>query len=84
MGRTCKGICIRYKAAPVPNNIRYEIGQKHCTFCGLFLKVDETRCVCCKAVLRTKSRGKKENQDDSFEINSTGKVEIKKNLFSNY
>jgi len=30
--------------------------------------------------LRTKSRGKKKNQEDSFEINSTGKVEIKKNF----
>ena len=59
MGRTCKGICLRYKAEPAPNKIRYEIGQKHCTFCGLFLKVDETRCICCKAVLRTKSRGRK-------------------------
>lgn len=48
-----------YRAEPVPNKIRYEIGQKRCTFCGLFMQVDETRCVCCKAVLRTKARGKK-------------------------
>ena len=61
MGRTCKGICLRYEARPAPNKIRYEIGQKRCTFCGLFLKVDDVRCVCCKAVLRTKPRsGKKE------------------------
>jgi len=48
-----------YKAEPVPNKIRYEIGQKRCTFCGIFLEVDEARCICCKAVLRTKARGKK-------------------------
>jgi len=47
------------KAKPVPNRIRYEIGHKRCTFCGLFLSIDDTRCICCKAVLRTKSRGKK-------------------------
>jgi len=48
-----------HKALPVPNKIRYEIGQKRCTFCGIFLSVDDTRCICCKAVLRTKPRGKK-------------------------
>jgi len=71
MGRTCKGICLRYKAEPVPNRIRYDVGQKRCTFCGIFLKVDESRCICCKAVLRTKARGKRKNQQDSFKINLT-------------
>ena len=66
MGRTCKGLCLRYKADPAPNKLRYEIGQKHCTFCGLFLKVNEIRCICCKAVLRTKSRGKKKNKENLF------------------
>jgi len=59
MGRTCRGICQMHKAEPVPNKIRYEIGQKRCTFCGIFLSVEDARCVCCKAVLRTKPRGKK-------------------------
>lgn len=59
MGRTCSGICIRYQAESVSNKLRYEIGHKRCTFCGIFLKIDEPRCICCKAVLRTKSRGKK-------------------------
>nr|WP_278974535.1 hypothetical protein [Nitrosopumilus sp.] len=49
-----------HKAKPVPNRIRYEIGHKRCTFCGLFLSVEDTRCICCKAVLRTKARGKKD------------------------
>jgi len=48
-----------HKADPVPNKIRYEIGQKRCTFCGIFLAINDTRCICCKAVLRTKPRGKK-------------------------
>ena len=41
MGRTCRNICKRYQADPVPNKIRYEIGQKRCTFCGIFLSLDD-------------------------------------------
>jgi len=37
MGKTCRGICILHKAKPVPNRIRYELGHKRCTFCGVFL-----------------------------------------------
>jgi len=48
-----------HKAEPVRNKIRYEIGHKRCTFCGLFLAIEDIRCICCKAVLRTKARGKK-------------------------
>ena len=59
MGRTCKGICLRHEAEPASNAIRYEIGQKRCTFCSLFLKTKEIRCVCCKAILRTRPRGRR-------------------------
>ena len=59
MARTCRGICLLHKADPVPNAIRYEMGQKRCTFCGLFLTTEKTRCICCQAVLRTRARGKK-------------------------
>lgn len=59
MGRTCRGICVMHKAEPVPNRVRYKLGQKRCTFCGLFLTTEKIRCVCCQAVLRTKARGKK-------------------------
>lgn len=48
-----------HKAESAPNKIRYEIGQKRCTFCGIFLSVRDSRCMCCKAVLRTKPRSKK-------------------------
>jgi hypothetical protein len=47
------------QAEPAPNKIRYEIGQKRCTFCGIFMSTDDARCMCCKAVLRTKPRSKK-------------------------
>lgn len=59
MGRTCRDICIMHKAEPVPNKIRYEMGQKRCTFCEIFLSIVDTRCICCKAVLRTKARSKR-------------------------
>ena len=59
MGRTCKGICQMHRAEPVPNKIRYEIGQKRCTFCGIFMSTCDSRCMCCRAVLRTKARSKK-------------------------
>ena len=58
MGRTCRGICLMYKADPVPNKVRYKMGQKRCTFCGLFLTTEKTKCLCCQSVLRTKARGK--------------------------
>ncbi|HUT06508.1 MAG TPA: hypothetical protein VMW74_07470 [Nitrosopumilaceae archaeon] len=59
MGRTCRNICLIHKAEAVPNKIRYQIGQKRCTFCGIFLSIKDSRCICCKAVLRTNARGKK-------------------------
>ena len=59
LGRTCRNIYKRHQAEPVPNKIRYEIGQKRCTFCGIFLNSEDVRCMCCKAVLRTKPRSKK-------------------------
>lgn len=59
MGRTCRGVCIMHKAESVPNKIRYIVGQKRCTFCGVFLATESTRCLCCKAVLRTRPRGKR-------------------------
>jgi len=50
-----------HKAEPVSNKIRYEIGHKRCTFCGIFFSLEDTRCICCKAILRTNARGKKKN-----------------------
>ena len=59
MARTCRNICLRYKAKPVSNKIRYNLGHKRCTFCEVFLLQEGVRCVCCRAVLRTNSRNKK-------------------------
>lgn len=56
MARSCRGICYQFEGQKVRNGLRYPLGQKRCTFCGLFMDVDSLRCPCCSAVLRTKSR----------------------------
>jgi len=62
LGRTCRGICQMHEAKPMPNGLRYESGQKRCTFCGLFFLIDDVRCPCCKVVLRTNPRSRHKNQ----------------------
>ena len=59
MGFSCKGICIDFKGDAIPNGSKYNAGQKRCSFCGLFMNVQAIRCPCCSAILRTKSRNKK-------------------------
>lgn len=59
MGYCCKGICEEFKGKKVPNGTRYEIGQKRCSMCSMYLTISTLRCPCCGAILRTKSRTKK-------------------------
>lgn len=59
MGYCCKGICEEFKGEKVPNGSRYEIGQKRCSMCSMFLTIVSIRCPCCGVILRTKSRTKK-------------------------
>jgi hypothetical protein len=49
---TCKGICVRYKAA----SNHYTNGQKRCQICDLFIKWDGLFCPCCGYRLRTRPR----------------------------
>lgn len=57
----CKGICINYLAEHPDLNTsgRYELGQKRCSSCEIFLKWDKQRCPCCSTILRVKPRGRK-------------------------
>ena len=41
MGRTCKEICIDYKCPKIPNGQKYLFGCKRCTYCELFLSINE-------------------------------------------
>lgn len=58
MAATCKGICEMFKSEDVSMKLKYQEGQKRCTFCGIFLKFSGIRCPCCRTILRTKSRAK--------------------------
>ncbi len=66
MGRTCRGICIQYETPKTANKLRYKLGHKRCTYCGLFINTLDVRCPCCKATLRTKSRNKKKKMDSTI------------------
>ena len=53
---TCKGICIRHKAATPSSSSRYGSGQRRCQICEIFIKWDGLWCPCCGYRLRTKPR----------------------------
>jgi hypothetical protein len=48
---SCKGICIRHKAAN-----HYANEQKCCQVCDLFIKWNGLCCPCCGYILRTRPR----------------------------
>jgi len=55
-----KGVCDSMKGEKVANGSKYEYGQKRCTMCGIFMAISDFRC--CSALLRTKSRNKKNSK----------------------
>lgn len=55
----CKGICVRFKAKSYKGKNRYEMGQKCCTKCDIFMFYDDIRCPCCACKLRVTPRGNK-------------------------
>jgi len=60
---SCKGICDRYKVGkPFGINGRYELGQKRCSICDIFIKWDGKHCPCCNYTLRTKPKGAQTRQ----------------------
>jgi uncharacterized paraquat-inducible protein A len=52
----CKGICENYKATKPYNSIRYDIGQKRCNMCDIFIEWEGIMCPCCGSKLRTRPR----------------------------
>ncbi|GFN39696.1 MAG: hypothetical protein YK1309IOTA_680009 [Marine Group I thaumarchaeote] len=56
---TCKGICHRYKAHKPFGIGRYEVGQKRCKECSIFIKWDGFFCPCCGMRLRGVPRNRK-------------------------
>jgi len=57
---TCKEICKRFRALkPIGRIGRYEIGQKLCENCGIFIKFNGSRCPCCNRKLRVRPKSAK-------------------------
>lgn len=54
---SCKGLCLKFKAKSYKGKSRYEIGQKRCQTCVIFLICDDNRCPCCRSMLRITPRG---------------------------
>jgi len=54
----CKGICPRYKATGNIIGGRYNIGQKRCHICDIYMIWDGMWCPCCGYKLRSKPRNK--------------------------
>jgi len=52
----CKGICKMYKAIKPTGTGRYEIGQKRCQICEMFMNWEGIWCPCCGYRLRGKPR----------------------------
>ena len=62
MARTCRDICRDYVCEKIQNGAKYKF-CKRCTFCEMFLKTSEIRCPCCKVILRTKPRSRKNYEE---------------------
>lgn len=60
----CKGICTQYLAEHPDLNIsgRYDLGQKRCSICEVFIMWDKQRCPCCSTILRVKPRSTKSKE----------------------
>jgi len=52
----CNGICENFKATKPHKGGRYEIGQKRCTSCAIFVYHGGLFCPCCNMRLRHTSR----------------------------
>jgi len=60
---SCKRICEKYKAGKLFGiNKRYELGQKRCSICAIFINWDGRNCPCCSSTLRTKPKGTQTRQ----------------------
>lgn len=58
-GRSCKGICHRYKSSSHSAHGLYSTGHKRCNICECYFKTKDLRCICCNNSLRTRPRNGK-------------------------
>ncbi len=59
MAATCKGICDRYTSIGTAMKLKYQEGQKRCSFCGIFIECEKARCLYCNMILRTNARNRR-------------------------
>ena len=52
----CSENCLKYASKPVWGKSRYEVGQKYCDVCRIFMNFEDDICPCCKNELRNKSK----------------------------
>ena len=52
----CKGTCTKHKVTKQFGASRYDIGQKMCSVCNIFMKWDGVYCPCCGNRIRSKPR----------------------------
>lgn len=58
--RECKDICRRFDRISIGfGGKRYQVGNKFCSICGRFLKIDGYKCFCCGSQTRSKSHTKR-------------------------
>jgi len=67
----CKGLCDTLKPIETFVSIsRYDQGQKYCSGCAQFVVSDETRCPCCKCMLRLRPRRSRPNNKEERWMNA--------------
>ena len=60
---SCQGICVKYKVKKSQKSVgRYELGQKRCSSCEIFISYEGEKCPCCGFKLRKKPRYSKGRQ----------------------
>ena len=61
---TCKKICLKYSAKKPTNSGRYDVGQKRCQICEIYITIEGTKdgqglfCKCCNYRVRGKPRNR--------------------------
>ncbi|MDH3203356.1 MAG: hypothetical protein OEL81_01600 [Nitrosopumilus sp.] len=58
----CTNICQTFKIKkPSLGSTRYGSGQKYCSYCEIFMNINNNRCPCCKYMLKTRSSKRRDD-----------------------
>ena len=80
--RTCKGICVKFKAKKPASGSRYASGQVRCQKCEIYMVPqgvkDNIYCKCCNVRVRTKPRNSlmKERYNEKVSKQQNSKVKL--------